>query len=102
MQAEAELPGTATRAPITAGSIPSVVMPLVSVLVIPAPGCTTLVPRKARRSVPPAVSQAPFVADHRNSGTESAGNEATPLCATQLPEQLTAKLWPTISAPEET
>jgi hypothetical protein len=56
--------------------------------------------RNARLSLPPFVSQSPFVAVHVNSGIDPAGKAATPLTAAHTPEHDSVRLCPAASAPD--
>src|SRR5260370_31615121 len=73
----------------------------VSRATMPVPLPRLRVLRNARLSLPPLVSQRPFVAVHVYIGIDPTGNAVTPLIAPQTPEQVSIRLCPAASAPDE-
>jgi hypothetical protein len=72
----------------------------VSRATMPVPLPRLRVLRNARLSLPPFVSQSPFVAVHVNSGIDPAGKLVTPPTAPHTPAHASVRLWPAASAPE--
>ena len=72
----------------------------VSRATIPVPLPKLRVLRNARLSLPPLVSQTPFVAVHVKSGIDPAGKADTPLTAPHTPAHVSVRLCPAASAPE--
>jgi hypothetical protein len=84
----------------TAESTATTVCVPVSRDTIPAPLPKFRVLRNARLSLPPLMSQIPFVAVHVKSGIDPGGNAVTLPIAPHTPEQVNVRLWPAASAPE--
>src|ERR1035438_10501520 len=68
---------------------------------MPVPPPRLRVLRNARLSLPPLVSQSPFVAVHVNRGIDPTGKAVTPLTAPHTPAHVSVRLCPAASAPEE-
>jgi hypothetical protein len=72
----------------------------VSRATIPVPLPRLRVLRNALLSLPPLMSQSPFVAVHVNSGIDPAGNVVTALTAPHTPAQVSVRLCPATNAPD--
>src|ERR1039458_9950820 len=72
----------------------------VSRAIIPVPLPRLRVLRNAHLSLPPLMSQSPFVAVHVKSGIAPAGKDVTPLTAPHTPAHVSVRLCPAASAPD--